>query len=198
MERVRLKNRDFSLITNNCLGGVILHDMHLQFRSPTINLYFENEQFIIFCEHLKYYCSIPITEVVNAGREFPVGKLIGQYGEVYLYFMHYSSFDEARSKWEERVKRINFSNLFIIMESKPECPSSLLYRFDKLPYNKVVLTCGPSSLINYSFPIPSSFYSKDYHNGKLLEYHKWGLRRFYENFDYVLFFNKGIIRRRYV
>lgn len=198
IERKRLKNKDFSLVTNNCIGGVISHDMHLQFRSPTVNLCFENEQFIIFCEHLEYYCSLPVTEVTDSGRNYPVGKLIGQYGEVKLFFMHYSSFDEARRKWEERVNRMDYSNLFILMESRPECPMSLLSRFDKLPYNKAVLTCGPVASINSSFPIRSSFYSKDYHNGKILEYHRWGFRRFYERFDYVLFFNTGLIRKRYV
>lgn len=39
INRKRLKNTDFSLITNNCVGGIISHDMHLQFRSPTVNLF---------------------------------------------------------------------------------------------------------------------------------------------------------------
>ena len=38
--RKRLKNRSFSLVTNNCIGGIISHDMHLRFLSPTVNLFF--------------------------------------------------------------------------------------------------------------------------------------------------------------
>lgn len=177
---------------------MILHDMHLQFRSPTVNLFFENEQFIIFCEHLEYYCSLPVLEVTGTGKNYPVGVLSGQYGDVFLYFMHYHSFEEARVKWEERTKRIDYSNLYVIMESLPGCPESLLERFDKLPYKKVVLTEGLHIKIKNSFPIDESFYAQDYWKGKIMEYPPKGIRRYYESFDYAHFFNSGKIRGRII
>lgn len=35
----RLKNRDFSLLSSNCNGVFILHDLGLRFNSPTVNLW---------------------------------------------------------------------------------------------------------------------------------------------------------------
>lgn len=38
--RSLLKNRDITIISANCVGGVIYHDLGLAFNSPTINLFF--------------------------------------------------------------------------------------------------------------------------------------------------------------
>lgn len=51
----RLKNHRFSLISANCIGGVLTHDVGEQFRSPTINLIIP--EFIKFAENLKFYLS---------------------------------------------------------------------------------------------------------------------------------------------
>ena len=47
---------DFTLFSNNCLGGVFYHDAGRQFTSPTVNLAFDGEDFIKFLENpFKYY-----------------------------------------------------------------------------------------------------------------------------------------------
>lgn len=53
--RKRLKNKEISIISTNCIGGVLSHDLGLQFKSPTVNLFFRAEDFIKFCENLEYY-----------------------------------------------------------------------------------------------------------------------------------------------
>lgn len=193
--RKRLKNTDFSLITNNCVGGVISHDMHLQFRSPTINLYFSNEEFLVFLEHLKYYLSLEVLPL-ETDKPFPVGVLKGDYGNVRIFFMHYPSFEDAKSKWEERTKRIDFNNLFVIMESQ-KCEKIIVKKFAGLPYDhKAIITDRRYGEIKCSIPVKEGFYDKGYFNGKLLSYPKYGLRRYLDRFDYVAFFNRGIIRNR--
>ena len=193
--RKRLKNRSFSLVTNNCIGGIISHDMHLRFLSPTVNLSFANDGFLLFCRHLVYYLSIPVEEVVS-DKGYPVGVLKGEYGDIFLYFMHYDSFLEAKQKWEERALRVDIENLFIIMEAQ-KCEESILHQFDELDFpNKVILTDGHHPEIHSSFPVEDGFYDKDYFNGKILSYPKLGLRRYLDRFDYVSFFNKGVIGRR--
>jgi len=197
INRKRLKNRSFSIVTNNCIGGVISHDLHLRFLSPTVNLFFENEDFIVFCEHLEYYLSLPVIEM-QTDRLYPVGVLKGKYGSVKVYFMHYSGFEEAAAKWEQRSRRVDYSNLFVIMEAQ-RCTKELLDRFDALPFpHKVVLVAECDSRPKCSFPIKNSFYEDGYFPGKLLSYPKWGLRRYLDSFDYVTFFNEGVIRKRYV
>ena len=51
-------NHDVSIISMNCTGGILYHDLGLKFLSPTINLFFRAEDFIKFCENLDYYLSI--------------------------------------------------------------------------------------------------------------------------------------------
>ena len=196
LNRKRLRNTSFSLITNNCIGGVISHDLGLQFRSPTINLYFTYEDFILFCQHLRYYLSLPVEEE-DSEMDYPVGALKGEYGTVRIYFQHYGSFEEAKEKWERRASRVDFDNLYVMMESK-KCSQTILEQFDRLDLpNKVVLTDGSHPEIQSSFPILGDFYGKKYNIGyKLMTYPKNRLRRYMDVFDYVAFFNKGVIRRR--
>ena len=41
--RTKNKNKDFTLICQNCLGGVIYSFLDLPFMSPTINVFIEDE-----------------------------------------------------------------------------------------------------------------------------------------------------------
>lgn len=193
--RKRLKNTTFSLITNNCVGGIISHDMHLQFRSPTINLFFNNDEFVLFLEHLQYYLALDLVPV-ETDKSYPVGKLCGEFGDVVIYFMHYGSFVEAKAKWESRKDRIDYNNIFIVMESQ-KCDKEIVERFARLPFkNKVVITDKAYADIKCSIPMKEGFYDDGYYSGKILAYPKFGLKRYLDRFDYVSFFNSGVIRKR--
>ena len=110
--------------------------------------------------------------------------------------MQCGSCEEAMAKWEESRSRVYFDNLYIIMEPK-KCSEALLEQFDQLDLpHKVVLTDGRHPEIRSSFPIEGDFYGKAGEKGNLLTYPKRGLRRDVGVFDYVAFFNKGVIRRR--
>ena len=165
--RKTLRKRDITLITNNCIGGIIYHDMHLQFLSPTINLYFDNEEFILFCTYLDEYLSLAVEECISIQKPFPVGVLHGSHGDVHIYFMHYDSFEQAVAKWNERKARINYDNLYIIMEAQ-RCTSDILANIQDIPYaNKVVLTDGDQDVAN-SFPIKGNFYGTNYRKSFML------------------------------
>ena len=43
--RRRLRNREFTILCNNCNAGVITHDLGQQFCSPTVNLFFYEDHF---------------------------------------------------------------------------------------------------------------------------------------------------------
>lgn len=195
--RRKLKNTNFSLITNNCIGGIISHDMHLRFLSPTINLFFDDAEFIIFLKNFDEYIQLPVEECADESAEYPIGVLKGSAGDVRVFFMHYKTFEEAVDKWNERKSRINAGNLFVIMEGN-SCDDAMLKDFDGLNFaNKVVFTDGIHPKIQSSFPIKGDFYGKEYWYGKILEYPHNGLHRYLECFDYVEFFNTGKIRRRF-
>lgn len=134
--RAQLENADFSLLCNNCLGGILYHDLGLEFKSPTINMYFKADDYIEFLENLDFYLSCDI----KGGGEIPhEGGYIGVLnGKVKLYGIHYKSQDELIDKWNSRRTRVNKDNLFVIGSYRDDCNDELARRFCELPYpNKV-------------------------------------------------------------
>ena len=134
--RKKLQNPNISILSQNCVGGIIYHDLGLQFRSPTINLYMSAADFVAFLENLPLYLQTPLA-FVESDRPYPVGKL----ADLTLYFVHYKSEADALEKWELRKRRIDMSNLYIIMTDRDGCDESVVRRFEALPYeHKVMFT----------------------------------------------------------
>ena len=134
LDLLRLKNKDFSILTNHCMGGIIYHDLGLKFLSPTINLKILPDDFIRFLEDMDRYLSIPLKEVTDSELPYPVGAL----GDITVYFVHYHSFAEANAAWEKRKQRINKNNLRIMMTTRDGCSPDTLTRFEALPYEHKV------------------------------------------------------------
>lgn len=141
--RSRLSNTEFTLVTNNCVGGVIYHNLGLQFNSPTINLSIRGEDYLHFVENFKYYMGCKVTQIKDDTVSYPVGMLVSddpQYPSIKIYFDHYDSFDSAVNKWHERIKRINYDKLVFLWEFYNELyDDSLALKFDSLPINKLLL-----------------------------------------------------------
>lgn len=93
----------------NCIGGVVYHDCDQKFLSPTVNLCFSPSDFIKFVNNLNYYLSV--TPKVTMGQDYPIGTL----DDIKIFFVHYSSCEEALAKWEERKKRVNYDKIFVVM-----------------------------------------------------------------------------------
>lgn len=186
--RRRLRNTTFSLLCNNCNGGILSHDLGLQFRSPTINLFFYHDHFLRFCENLDYYlqqdlviCEEPQHEPQS---EYPVCLL----GDLELHFLHYSSFADAKQKWDSRVKRINKDNLFLMLTCYDSADHEFLERFDRLPYkNKVAFT--EREFPEYSSAFCISGYEEGL--GVLTLFDGLNGKRKIDQFDYVGWFNEG-------
>ena len=191
INRSRLQNQDFTLITNTCIGGIIFHDLHLRFCSPTINCgILDHDEFLLFCGNLQHYLSLPIEFIVSQWK-YPVGVLHGSFGDVTINFAHYHSEEEALNKWKERTSRVRYDNLLVLMDGD-NCSDNQVKGFNQLPQSrKVIITMK-------EYPQYQSVYAinrKDYPQGKLLEFGLLhGGARWYELFDYVHFFNTGEIR----
>ena len=188
LKRKRLKNTAPTIISNNCVAGVIYHDLGLKFTSPTINLFFKAEDYLRFVENLEYYLSLEVKEVPSS-LPYPVGRI----GDVKLYFMHYKSFEEAKAKWEERSKRVDYNNLFFIMTEREGCSFPLIQRFDSLKYDhKVILTHVPMPDVKCAYCI--SGFQNETEMGVVTDPKKgFWRRRYIDDFDYVRFFNTGLI-----
>lgn len=130
----KLRNRDFTIISQNCIGGVFYHDMEAQFLSPTINLYLCAEDFVKLVLNLKDYISSPIE--MEWGETYPVGKL----KDIELRFMHYHSCTEAMDAWERRKKRINWNKIIVVSTDREGFDETVYTQWKKIPYSKVLFT----------------------------------------------------------
>ncbi len=183
----RLTNRGMSVISANCVGAFILHDLNQPFNSPFVNLYLEPFDFIRYLQDIRFYQSLPL-QFIQTEKNYPIGIL----GDLKIHFMHYRLEQEAKEKWEARSQRLNFDNLFIIMTDKYRGKGAdyeHLQAFDNLPYpNKVVFTHKP-------YPeFKSAFYIKGFENenevGDLFTFSSWNGEKYYDQFDYVSWFNQ--------
>lgn len=115
--------------------------------SQTVGLYFFAEDYIEFLRHLKENCSNEIQEVelensryreelLAKGQHVPIGRI----GEV-EFFLHYSTFAEAKEKWERRCKRINWDSLIVKNAEMNDCTAEIVRQFEELPFkNKFIYT----------------------------------------------------------
>ena len=81
---------------------------------------------------------------INLKCDYPICKL----GESKLYMNHYKTFEEAKIKREERKKRINWNNIFVMMYTERK---DVLEAFDQLKYDKKV--CFVPSDLQSAFSI---------------------------------------------
>ncbi len=184
--RKSLHNMTPTILSNNCNGTFMYHDLRLKFYSPTINLFFSIPDFIKFLSDLDLYLEMELKQYVTDEYTYPIGLL----GEIKIHFMHYETFEEAAKKWYERVNRINKRNLYIVMNEGKGCRYEDLVKFDKLPFPfKVVFTHKPYPVIK------SAYYIKGFEDKEscdfLFEYRKRRIERYYEQFDYVSFLNQN-------
>ncbi len=195
VKRRRLKNKTPSLLTNNCTGGIMSHDLGLQFRSPTVNLWIPMGEFFLLLENLELYMAQEPEEIFEDGISYPIGVLRGEPGPVRLYFMHYASFQEAKEKWTQRKQRLQPDNLYVILECpgiglSEEKARAIQDRFEALPYRHKKLLTGCSAIQGPDVEHLPVY--ENYRIGKLLSYKKPGLfsvKRYLDDFDYIKFLN---------
>lgn len=114
--RKRLKHENFSIISNNCWGGIAYQYLDLEYSSPTIGLYIPPKDFIKFCNNLEFYLNHEIKQISleqsknrsafelrNFKSNVPV---IGKIFDIEIAFIHYSSFEDALIKRNRRKLRI--------------------------------------------------------------------------------------------
>lgn len=187
--RDRLRTNDVTIISANCNGGIVSHDLGLQFRSPTVNLFIPAEDFIKFCENLPHYLSIDtmvecVDPAVTKGVSYPVAYL----GDILLFLVHYSSVEEAQRIWNQRKQRINWNNIAIMATDRDGMTDELKDRFERLPYRKVMLTHLPDDKHPSCFYIAG--YEKDDCVGIVTDHNNWTGTRPIDQFDYVGFLNE--------
>lgn len=152
-----LKTKDFTIISNNCWGGTVYEAYDLPKGSPTVGMFFIAKDYIEFLSDLKGYIGGKLvfikpeksrwkkmTEVSGDKRfgHYPVGVLSNGKNTIEIFFLHYHSEQEAREKWERRIRRINWERLLVKFNDQNGCTETEVEKFISLPFkNKLFFTC---------------------------------------------------------
>ena len=139
-----LTNKDFTIVSNNCIAGSIYEDLHIEYRTPTVGLFFFAPCYIKFISELKKNIDSELRftnssryakgNELRANSWYPIGLLNN---EIEIHFLHYQSEEEAYLKWERRKERINWKNLFLIFTDNEGYSLDEVKKFDSIKYPKV-------------------------------------------------------------
>lgn len=195
--RMRLKERNFTLISQNCIGGVIYNLLGVPFQSPTINMFIEGDNFIKLVDNLDYYMTLTPTAVMDCFID-PLDSNI-RYpkiacGDVEICAMHYQNCDEAIEAWERRRKRVNLDNVYVIGNSW-NCHENpkLVSWIANCKYPSVVFTYGEYKEKN-CINLDGDFWHLDSRGvvrPNITDHIEGGARMYFENmFDFVGWLNK--------
>lgn len=193
--RKKLKNKDFTIISNNCVGGLIYHSLGCRFNSPTINLSIEDgAEFLEFVKNVKYYSDCELIEEKNNTFKYPVGILKAKdkkHKDITIHFMHYDDFESAKEKWIDRYKRVNYNNIYYIWEFYDNRNDiNLLKEFDKLSINKIALLHKKIDGIKDFYVFDC--YKKEDDVAKIMDYKGITGKRNLDDFNYVEFINSNM------
>lgn len=193
--RKKLINREFTIISCNCIGGLIYHDLKMEFSSPTINLFIPPQDFVRFIKDMEYWVRQPMIEIKDEDLKKKYSYPIVELGEngVRVHLAHYNSIDEAQKKWNERVSRIKWDNLYFILDDRNDCAEEVIYEYDKLPYEHKIF------FSHREYPeVSCARYIKGFENashvGIMTAFvNPISCKRNYDQFDFVTWFNQGNI-----
>lgn len=137
-------NSSFTIISNNCWGGHVYRYFDIPYQSPTVGLYFFADDYVRFCYSIQDYlnkklCFIKANESKYADilkERNELHKPIGLLGDVEIVFLHYQTQEEAYDKWNRRLSRIDWNNLFFKFSEQNFCTLDHLQTFDKLSTNR--------------------------------------------------------------
>ena len=178
--RKRLKNKDFSIICSTCIGGVIYHDLGLEFKSPTINMFINNLDFVKFACDLKHYCSLKL-RFIDTDDPFPVAMC----GDIRLNFNHAKTPEEAESNWERRKVRINYDNLYLIFYYREGYPVDQLREIEKANCKRVALLTYKPLGLDYEIVMKGNGTPQT----NFIESDKFGIRYIEKKWDFVSWLN---------
>lgn len=179
----RLRQSKLSIISMHCFGGVVCNLFGMEFLSPFINMYLSEDDFISLLEHDPRYSLAGELEF----RKTDHNDMLNIYYPVYdlngyvLNMNQYADFKNAKNKWYERMQRINWYNLMIVMYTDDE---AVLKRFDRLPFGKKVCFVPFESDLPSAFPfdrkklgidLPTWDVADRIANGSILVYDLWDM-----------------------
>lgn len=187
-----LVESQLSIFSKHCFGGIVSHLLGLNFRSPFVNLFLSDEDFIRFLKFPRDYIDkqpvyIGTEWEKNLKFDYPVCSM----DSLKIHFNHYHDAEQAINKWNERKTRINWYNLLVVTSTDDE---KILEEFDKLPYGKKVCFTSFESELSSAFYLDEnkSHYGLNQSIGEYsLEQARWPF--IYDIFDMLLYGKKTLL-----
>lgn len=148
----KIINKEFTIISNNCWGGMIYESYNLPKQTPTVGLYIMPSDYIKFISNLNEYLKYKIEFIsINESKwkndvikndskvgQYPIGRL----KDIEIFFLHYRSEEEVLQKWERRCKRINWNKIIYKFNDQNGCTQYNYDCFNSLKLkNKLFFTC---------------------------------------------------------
>lgn len=142
LRRKKLKDNNFTIISNNCWGGTVYESYGIKKLSPTVGMFIMPEDYLKFVADLDYYLKQPLEFIDpddSKWREILQEKsnwktyLIGRIGDIELQMLHHHNEDVARRKWESRIKRVNKNRLIFKFNDQNGATREQIERFMELP-----------------------------------------------------------------
>lgn len=154
LRRKKLNNTDFTIISNNCWGGICYEFFGLKKLSPTVGCYFFSSDYLKFVGNLRHYLSQKLV-IISAKESVHYESLlnknetnvpVGRLDDIEVVFLHYRNADDAVEKWNRRCKRINWNNLIIKYSNMNEASQDDV----KLFLNLEILNSKKLCFLNYT------------------------------------------------
>jgi len=106
--RRRIKNHDFTILCNTCIGGRLYNLLGMRFDTPTINLWMSTKDFCKFCSDIQKYKDPSFVFVQE--KPYPIGIL----DDITIHFNHYRTIEDVVTSWRRRFARLHPDNVYII------------------------------------------------------------------------------------
>ena len=137
-----IKDKNFSVISNNCWAGRVYQYLDMPYLSPTAGLYFFAPDYIKFVSDLRRYLATPLRFIEPEESKYyedikiknHTDKPIGIIDDVEIVFLHYKTKEEAEEKWNRCKERVNFDNIILKFSRMNLCTDKEIDEFCNIPF----------------------------------------------------------------
>lgn len=183
----KLKNKDFTIISNNCFSGGVYRRYNLPYNTPTVGLFIMPKDYIKFLSDLKNYIETDLEFISPENSKYkeyisnkdsrfgkyPIGKL----KDVEIHFLHYKTEEEAYEKWNRRKNRINYKKCIVKFNDQNNCSKKNIEDFINLKQykNKICFVANKDFVIDKNENI---IYEKEFKKFKYVVDDSWFLSKY--------------------
>lgn len=129
IRRIGLSTTQFTIISNNCVGGYIYQYFGIQYCTPTAGFGVHPDDFVKLMNKPNFYFAqkLEFLQDPKLARHYELrknNKNYGKYpvanlGDIEIFFTHYKTIEEAYKKWNSRIKRLRYDKLiFLFVENE--------------------------------------------------------------------------------